>query len=494
MTIFNNFFSTIFAQKDIVIYLGSNATIAMAFVSSKLVESKVVKAPFDENIIVSFNDFLTKYKKSKMSIIVDDNRFIQHKLSNLVVIDSIVAKDAIENHIDIEYDHTDLVSTSIIESNENQSSIKALFVSCRIFPLLNEWIDYMTSDFKFSGIYLLPFESSSIAHHIIKKHSGVSITPSDILLFVTVTETEGIRITATQNKNVLINIRCDYPHDKSAEYIEGIIEHEIGEACLKLKASMANDEEVHLIAMLPDEIKRLMKFETKFFASEKILGFMDVAQQFTTTDNLKSLNADIIIADIILSKRPLPAQSKRIASFLNLYNFNNLMFRPFLIGAFILIAINAYYKFSTYKNNKTVDEINNAYFKYASQYRSLKEKYSNIPNLDNAIELLKIENFILKTPPKPFDQFNIFLNQPYITLDKISWQLLDYDNFDATSSVNIKYIPNVQQNMLTEFTKYIEELKKHTPGFDVFYTRIPQASTASLPVKITIQKMEKKVD
>jgi hypothetical protein len=491
----------------VTLFIGSEGSLLCAYQKNKLIDASYISNNINEySSLESLKDFITKYKKARIYIFLDNpEAFIKHV--DLTSLESLIPRDVIKNFANKEFKQDALYSYKVLSLEmASAEKIQAIFAVTPMNEVISFWLKSIFEDqnFKFGNIYFLPLEAQNIIYNFIKNYTEEEkhkeLLRADIQIFLFTTKASGIRIITEQNRNILLNTKIKYPIDKSQDFIQGTIEHELNETLLSLKHIVEYDEEVtiNLTIVAEEKIASLLK-ELKFNTdSQTIIGLEKINSNKFDRIITPELTTyfDVILSNIILKNKFYPATNSELKKLLNLRAFNRFCSKPFLIALLILAIGNIFIKYTISNNEASIANLSRSYFKTLLEYRKLKGYFSNIEHLDQSIEILLLQEKLSLPKAKPFELFYEFmlLQQERVQIDHIKWYKNRLNpNLAFTAEIELKYsIKNISRDEFTnELTGYFKELKKQFRQYNIDYVRNEgkakiKSDKISIPIKIII--------
>ncbi|MCC2646284.1 MAG: hypothetical protein K0R02_349 [Rickettsiaceae bacterium] len=491
----------------VTLFIGSEGSLLCAYQKNKLIDSRYICNNINEySSLESLKDFITKYKKARIYIFLDNpEAFIKHV--DLTSLESLIPRDIIKNFANKEFKQDALYSYKVLSLEmASAERIQAIFAVTPMNEVISFWLKSVFEDqnFKFGNIYFLPLEAQNIIYSFIKNYTEEEkhkeLLKADIQIFIFITKASGIRIITEQNRNILLNTKIKYPIDKSLDYLHGTIEHELNETLLSLKHLVEYDEEViiNLTVVAEERIANLLR-ELKFNTDSQIIIDLEkinynkfariIPQELMTS-------FDVILSDIILYNKLYPATNTSLKKLLNLRAFNRFCSKPLILALMILAIGNIFLKLTINKNEANIASLSRSYFKALLEYRKLKGYFSNIEHLDQSIEILLLQERLEMPKAKPFELLHefILLQNERVQIEHIKWYKNHLTpNIAFTAEIELKYsIKNISRDEFTyELTNYIKELKKQFRPYNIDYMRNEgkakvKSDKISIPIKILI--------
>ncbi|MDF2964970.1 MAG: hypothetical protein K0Q51_358 [Rickettsiaceae bacterium] len=498
-----------FHPLKVAVLIGAEKTFICAYYKGQLLEARYIDNETSEYTnSTPLNEFIEKYKKGKIYIFLDNSEaFIKHV--DLTLLESLIPRDIIQNFASKEFKSDHLYSFKMLSLEMSSAEkIQAIFAASPLNKAISYWLEviFTYNKFRYGNIYFLPLETQHLIYFFIKNYveetKQKELLQAEIQVLLFITKTTGIRIIAEQNRNILLNTRIKYPVEKSLDFIQGTIEHELSETLLSLKHIVEYDEDLTINLTIATERKiiDLLK-ESKFNVnSHIIINIEDIISNKFTLIREKEVQGyfDLILCDLLIKNKTYPATNPYLKKLLNLRIFNRLSFKPFIVGILILVLGNVYLKYSIMQSEKQVSNISREYFKNLLEYRKLKGYFTNIEHLDQAIEILLLREKLESFKINPFELLHEFtlIQNDRVQIEHVKWARQSSSFTDGfVAEIEIKYvIKNVsREDYLTELANYIKELKRQFRFYKIDYTRgngkvKTKSDKISMPIKIFISK------
>jgi hypothetical protein len=230
---------------------------------------------------------------------------------------------------------------------------------------------------------------------------------SNLQIFVTATKTSGIRIITFVDQNIMDSRIIEYPIDKSYEYIQGVIEQELSDRFIALKTYMHHHQvKPSVVMFLTKELHQLLLGNSKFDVADWV-SIDTSSGKFLTDDSLMDLS---LACCLNFTKLTDGAANKEIRAFFRTMKFNNILFKPVWLGFAFVFAMIAINDINTRKNKLVALEEQKEYQSISNVYRTFKDKYPGIKDLDEIIDYQSANMEIQKHEYMPFDFLYKFLD------------------------------------------------------------------------------------
>lgn len=415
--------------------------------------------------------FLKKYKNSNAKFLVNSKDItINHE--SFTVFNTFSKLNPIDKFCETNFQKSDIYSYNIYKIDKDHTDVwKSVICVCpfnqiieRCFHLIND------NSITFSGIYLYQTTIIDIAYEIAKKNN---LNLEDYIYTTTsISSVNGINFTIHHGKNILSSVNVDYPHDKSQEYIQGIIEQNISDLWIALKSYCENSESAKAnIYILPTQIKELISNNKN---DEQYINLFDESSYENSSFS------DSNILNYLLNSTIFQSTSKLLKNHFFYNQINNMLFKPLYLS----IAIIFLYMIITVKDNYFINSsiINtySNYFNINEKIRLTGEKYPTVENISQLVDLYIINNSLERKKHLPFNFIEDFLkfNNNENEINKIKW-IIDLDSnipiFKIT--MNVMLDNSLKHNKLPELDKKIMELKNKYNDLDITLSRLPNKNS-----------------
>ncbi|WP_316353299.1 hypothetical protein [Candidatus Trichorickettsia mobilis] len=475
--VFANLLHNTFYRKTVIILVGNKGIFLGAINSNKIIDHKFILTGMQEEPEEYIN-FLQKFKGYYIFFLLDNNECaLHHEL--VPVFQSIVKANPVEEFIKEHFSEEDIVAYNIYSITTKTSENWAVVLASQTYqPPLSKILSYiLENSLKFGGIYFLNLELKTIIDRILQITSNTDCN-NNLQIFVSILNASSIKCVVKHHGNIISVKSVDYPADKSWEYVQGIIEHEVSD-CLILYKKYINSNELNacVIFLVNKELQLLL--QQSVFNAYRIVCLTE--QDIFKNSVGDTLLLDSVIVKLFAERKSFLGLNSKIRAVIQLDLVNKWLFKPFIAGVIILILLLMGIKMETQLNQKQMTVLNDKYHKIAWEYRTIKQKYPDIKDVTNLADLYSFDK-LLKIPVlTPFDLLKQLLNDlsdSKVHLNKISWQLNDYDNIISPKQsmrveISMKFINNDSSiiESLSAFNEYMSNLRKRFSGFDISYTR-----------------------
>jgi len=423
-----NIFDLLKLKKNIIVFLGNKGLFLSAFSSDKLLDKLFI--PFEEQIYLSlYKNFLNKFPKSDVYFLLDGSE-CKMRHDQIPILQSIVKIDPIKQFIDGYFDKEDIVAHCVYEIVSQPSEIwSALIMSCPLKASLSNIVSCVIENrfLNFKGMYFLALELQVIINKIIQNIENNKYAEYfQICAFVT--QASGIKFIIKHKNNIITIKNVEYPFDKTASYVQGIIEQEINDCFILFKNYISNlNKEVCIILIVDEELKALL--EKTNFEDHPIVFIPsnDILNKPNLEDNRL---IDTNISKLFLEYKNFPASNNYFKSIKKLSAVKNLTFRLSGTLLIILILVACIIKYNTNQNYKDINFINEKYYVTNQEYDNIRYKYPYIKNTTSLADLYVVEKLLEAPVPLPFELLEkliITLNSSF-KVKEIKWELTNIDN------------------------------------------------------------------
>jgi len=426
----------------------------------------------------NLHNFIRKYKHSDAKIIINSKETrVQHE--SLPSIGGLNKLNPVEKYCETNLHPSDIYSYKTYSIVNNVDDVwKAVILWTPITNLIEKCL-YLIKENRvnFVAVFFDEILSQNIATKIAEENN--IILTNYIYSVVTVSETTGIKIIINHGDNILSSVIAPYPSDKSIAYAQGVIEQNLSDSWLKLKAYIGQNELKKInVLIVPKELKQLM--ETQNYDAEKTIY---------QSNNDSLLYADKIYIDYFTKIKRSPATSKELASYYRYNSLNNIMFKPIYIALAVLVIFCAAMKFEIMSIDDNTSDIYSKYSNTNEEIRLLSQNFPGI-NVIQLADLYNYQNKLIEPVPTPFDFAENFIKSTYqiVKFDRLFWELDDTNKlFKFTFAASINRIS--KDVLLQKLNDIIKDTHQKFPNFIIdLKTKnlIDDATNINKPISITI--------
>ncbi|MDC0864846.1 hypothetical protein OAP56_02735 [Rickettsiaceae bacterium] len=490
-----NFCNNKLYKRKVIILVGKLGIYISALKKDQILRSIFIKYT-NRNSKKLYQHFLNKYKKWNITFLIDHNSCkLKHEM--LPIVTSIIESSPVESFIDENYSSDDIVAHNVYEiTNQNGEMWNSCIASIPLTPPISDLLQYvLTNSFKYSGSYFLSLEFNNITEKLLQKSYGTQF--SDYLqIFVTITESSGIKLIAKYKQNIMNDKTILYPSDKSDMYVQGTIEQAITDQLLFYKGYIEKLKlKVCIISLADNALQKLisgLKFDdcTIVLLESDNVG-KKRSNRFQDNSLIKSFN----------NSNAHLALNKSLRSLTQFTFINNIIFKPMIILSLGITLTLANIKYKTFQVHTKTTNLNHKYYALSKEYRNMQKKYPNIENINDLIDLYNLENMINKPAVTPLNDLKNLLTStrhPKVELSDIKWKIVDSQNLSSPEKkVNILVdyfyrFKDLESLSYIEITnRYANYLKYIFPKYEINYIKVPRKgmqniNKTTMPIHIVI--------
>ena len=370
-----------------------------------------------------FVEFITKYKKSDAKIILNlKEASLQHE--SLPVIGSLGKVNPVEKYCESHLHSSDLYTYKVYSIINGEADLwKSVIIWTPITSIIEKCLlTIKESGIILAGIYFYSFAIQPISNKIALDHKIV--LQDYIYSVVSISKTSGINISINYANNILASMVCEYPEDKSHEYIQGIIEQNLSDSWAKFKSYIEQNElKKANIFILPQELKALLE-----------------PQQYEVE---MSIYADSIVEGNVVGNTPVflsyfnkseqsQALSSELKSYYRYHLINNILFKLTYSALLLLCLYCANVKKNTIFVENSTAKIYQDYFKITEDIRLRSQNFPGVSNISQLADLYNLQKHLREEVPLPFDYVEDFINltKDFIKISRISL-IDDHSNMNS---------------------------------------------------------------
>ena len=457
-----NIFNRLTMKKNIIVLLGNKGVFLSAFFKDKILDKLFIPSEqqTDSNL---YKNFFSKFPKGDIYFLLDcAGCKIRH--DQIPILQSLVKIDPIKQFIEGYFKKEDIVAHCVYEVTSKPSEIwSTLIASCPVESPLSDIVSCVIGNrlLNFKGIYFLSLELQIIINRIVQNIENNKYA-NYFQICVFATQVSGIKFIIKHKNNIITIRNFDYPFDKTASYVQGIIEQEINDCFILFKNYITNlKKEVCIILIVDEELKSLLE-KANFEDYEKIFILTDNILDEPNLESTKLIDANI--SKLILKYKHYPASNNYLKSIKNLVAIKNLTFKLLTILLITLAFVSGIIKYNTIRNYKDTSLINEKYYATNQEYDNIRYKYPYIKNTTSLADLYVIEKLLDAPVPLPFDLLEklIITLNPAFKVKEIKWELTNIDNILLVSKRHllIKLLLKYNTQGLT-LDKSLETLNEH---------------------------------
>ncbi len=486
----SNFIYEKITSSRLFFIIGDNGIEVLYYKNNIFIESYFAhKDKVNEDI--EFENFISKYKKSDAKLILNlKEAALQHE--SLPIIGGLGKTNPVEKFCETHFHSSDLYTFKVYSIINGEADLwKAIIMWTPVTPLIEKCL-FLTkeNEITLAGVYFHSFAMQPIANKIAKNNL---LDLSEYIYSATsISKNSGIHISINHGNNILFSTLCEYPVDKSSEYIQGLIEQNLSDSWLKFKSYIQQNQLKKLnILLLPTNLKSLLALQT--YEVEKSI-FADCSenkeQECDSQQFLKYFNQ---------SEQP-QALSSELKSYYRYHIINNVLFKVAYAALFLLSIYAANLKKNTFLVENNTSQIYKNYFKTTEDIRLKSQNFPNISNVSQLADLYNLQSHLKQTFPSPFEYMEdlINLSKDYSKIMKMSWEMDTQDN-NAEFIINCHMIFEMigDKDPITLLQNTTQQLKTKYPGITITTQRIiPEENTTginakSISIKITLSGDDK---
>lgn len=499
-----NVINNLFGQKKLLILIGTYHLIITATKNSQIIDSITIKNEA-KDFVTLYQKFLHLYKKHSVTILFSDRDCkLQHEI--MPVVGPAWKHNPVNNFVEKHFPAKTLTAHHIYEINEYDeiwySSIASRHCSIAIEHLL-EYIFH--NSFHYNGSYFLSLELGNIIEMMVTRPKNKQKS-ADLEIFVTITKASGIILAAKYEKQILELKLTEYPENKSAMYVQGTIEQIVSDLLIKYKNFIKeNHLDIFIITLSNAEMQNLLinsSFRESGFTNYQILALHPEDIKSVKIENNDYFQDHNLIKLFSHQTNSHLATNSAIRSITKLLLFNKIIFRPLfgliIIGIFGVLA-NWYYQF---RLNKKIASINQNYYTLSKEYREIKDKYPDLTNIGDLIELYNLEKLVSNKVISPLADLKIIYNSnfPTVKIKKLVWNRFEQktalDEVVSNLEMVINYEYRLDQEALPQknhsHISYFDWLKTKFTNYQLTYQKNQDlvkyiGQKTIIPAEITIK-------
>lgn len=431
-----------------------------------------------------FEEFLKQHAKADAKFIVNFKEItLQHEA--LPVFEGLAKIDPVEKYCDTHFHKSDLYTSKVYSITRDQADIwKAVIIWIPVTTVIERCLDLVKqNNITLAGVYFQSVSLQSIAAYICRD-ANINISEY-IYAVVSVTSEAGITITINHGNNILASIICEYPLDKSAEYIQGVIEQNLADMWLKFK-TYTNEHALKKlnIFILPKNLKTLISAQT--YEVENSLFAKDEEEN---TD----IFADSLFIKYFRKSDQTQATSKELKGYYRYHLINNVIFKAAYASILMILLYGAYIKKEIMYYNKLTSSTYTQYSEIIENIRLQAQNFPTVLNVAQLADLYNIDNQLVNDTPLPFELIKDFLalSDNSFTLNKVNWNI-DDSTEDVIFHIDFEVFVNRTDSAqnLENINKFIKDLEQKHPGLKIQLQRINNdainESNKPLAIKIKV--------
>lgn len=425
-----NIFDLFKLKKNIVVLLGNKGIFLSAFLGDKILDKLFIPYKEEEQIDLSlYKNFFNKFSKSDIYFLLD-NTECKMRHDQLPVLQSIVKIDPIEQFIAGYFEKEDIIAHCVYEVTSQPSEIWSLLImSSPLKAPLSDIVSCVIENrlFNFKGMYFLTLELQVIINKIVQNvENNKYANYFQICAFAT--QASGIKFIIKHKNNIITIRNFEYPFDKTASYVQGIIEQEINDCFILFKNYINNlNKEVCIILIVDEELKSLLE-PISFEDYRVILVSVDNILDEPNLENTRLIDTNI--SKLLIKHKNFPASNSYLKSIKKLTIIRSLTFKLSTALLATLIITAGIMKYRTDINYKDTNFINEKYYATNQEYDNIKYKYPYIKNTTSLADLYVIDKLLEAPVPLPFELLEklIITLNPSFKVKEIKWELTNIDN------------------------------------------------------------------
>jgi hypothetical protein len=409
-----------FSNKHILILLGDYGCCINVIHQNKTIDSLCLEGT--EYSHTKYHKFLEKYKYHEIFFILDKSD-IKLDHADIPISYNLIYQNPITQFIKSNFNPNTLVSSNVYNITYNKQEIHhTVFTSTPVPKELHNWLEYISSNkFELKNIYFLTLNAPQLLNNILENANIPNL--NSLRLFVTVTKSSSVRIIISDHNNILESHSFTPPADKSNAYIQGIIEQVVFDSLISLKNYIHHNQVTpSLIILASEELKQLLNRSKFNIADVVILSEEDLI--IRSKPRLKN-DTDNIILSLLNNNFASPATQKTLDSYKRITKFNNLLSNPCYVIISILIITLLVTQLRIFTQNNQSSSLNEKFYMLSENYRGLKQKYPDIPNLEQIVNFHYATTELSTSQKLPFEDLNNLLKtiSGNFILYKIHWEL-----------------------------------------------------------------------
>lgn len=396
-----------------------------------------------------FQKFLEKNRNSNAKFIINSKEIkLEHE--SLPVIDSIGKIDPIEKYCASNLHSTDICSYKVYSIIKGQAEIwKGVICWIPLTETIQKCLYLIKENgIAFEAVYFYNFCVQQIATDI-SWANKVNLSEY-MYTTISISKSSGVVITLNNQGNILSEVRCDYPVDKSLEYLQGVVEQNVSDIWLKFKA-LTSETEVKKanIFIIPDKLKDLLEKSKSEVECNLFAQNIDEDE-----DSIKAL------VRYFAKSKQQDGVSYEIKSYQRYQFINSLFFIPYCAVMLFMLVYIAYLKFSVYQLDRTSSELYNNYSKVSEEIRSNAQNFPEIANISQLADLYNLRSQLTEKKPLPFGIIEDFLRiaNNDLEVNKISWSQKGDSRSMFTFSIDIEIGKSNKQETFTKTKVVMDQL------------------------------------
>ncbi len=423
-----NIFDLFKLKKNIVVLLGNKGIFLSAFLGDKILDKLFIPSEQQTDLNL-YKSFFSKFPKSDIYFLLD-NTECKMRHDQLPILQSIVKIDPIEQFIAGYFEKEDIIAHFVYDVTSQPSEIWSLLIMSSPFKApLSDIVSCVIENrlLNFKGMYFLTLELQAIINKIVQNvENNKYANYFQICAFAT--QASGIKFIIKHKDNIITIRNFEYQFDKTASYIQGIIEQEINDCFILFKNYINNlNKEVCIILIVDEELKSLLE----------PINFEDYHVIFVPVDNIlnepnleNTRLIDTNISKLLIKHKNFPASNSYLKSIKKLTIIRSLTFKLSAALLAILIITAGIIKYRTDINYKDTNFINEKYYATNQEYDNIKYKYPYIKNTTSLADLYVIDKLLEAPVPLPFELLEklIITLNPSFKVKEIKWELTNIDN------------------------------------------------------------------
>lgn len=471
--------NSIAIRKNIIIFIGSNGSYLAAIKNKKLLDSHFIEMD-EKNNLDQYKLFFNKYKKFYIFFLLDES-ISGFKHESVPILPNLVKDNTIDRFINEHYEDK-IIAYNLYDISTTAGEIWHLLVAyTSLQPPLNNLMEYIfQNNLNYGGIYFWSLEIGPIIDKILVKTKN-ELYNDYFQIFGVITKAGNIKFTIKHHQNILYLKTIPYPTDRPLPYVQGIIEQEISDYLISFKNYLNERQlKICLIFLINEELKTLLlqsnfkEYEVVFILNKEITKF---------NDNKIKEYSDYNIIELFSLKKNFLGLNNSLKIITKLNFINLLLFKPFIVILLVFIVVLGEIKYQIFSNQRQSLALNKQYFQLAEEYRNIREKYPEIPNVSNIADLYHLQTLLQIPITDPLNIIEKFFNSlnSNIILNKIIWKSNDptsiippIQNFQLNIDLSYVSKDNSKTEALKNLDNYMSDLKKIFPNFLINYTIFPE--------------------
>lgn len=462
---------SLFNRQDLIIFVGDNGINAIESKDGKLFSEKVfIHSNIDHN--EEFRNLLKKYSNNKVKIILNfKETLLIH--DSLTVLSGLSKSNPVIKYCENQFNSSDYYCYKVYSVNHSQAEMWNIVVASVpenyfIQNLVKLVFEY---DIYIEGFYLYQFLTSEIGINIGLKHK-LNLNEF-VYSVVSINASSGINISIHHAGDIMHNIICEYPPDKSLEYIEGVIEQQLSESWLRFKTYVKdNNLKIANIFVLPDGLHELISKQ-----NYEVNASISVSYSEITDFKPPLIGSDAVITKLVKNYNVASSKGKRLSNYY-FYNFlKEIIFKPIYLLITIFLLCSLYYKINYYKVYNETQNTYNSYYKVSESLRGISLKYPEVDNVIVLADLYNLQKLLDGRIPLPFNLVNELINNlpsTELNIKQVNWDLVTSklgSNYNFNLSIVIEVNEGDEGNAFNQINAVIANVKSKYPTYDIAYLR-----------------------